>query len=189
MIADTPVDDHTVRRVPGCAMWCYFVDESENEGEFDSNPDANTDLAITTLCKNKLHAARSLAFVARTLRTYVMTVSLPNLVELIIVDCGMEELSIGGQLPALQILNLAHNQLTSVPEVIWTFLHLKRLNLSGNRIVDLPPQMEGMRALEELDLSYNRLSTQCLPTVLMRMPGLRGLNVLNNWTDNNVQFG
>jgi len=57
----------------------------------------------------------------------------------------------------LQILNLSRNQLSRLPDSIWTLTNLKKLYLSTNRLITLPKGISKLTQLEELDLSANEL--------------------------------
>lgn len=75
--------------------------------------------------------------------------------------------------PSLQILGLANNELTELPEVFTTLTHLEYLDLHNNRIVDASP-LNSLKELTEIDLSSNPLTVA--PDV-SAMAHLRQLNL------------
>ena len=68
------------------------------------------------------------------------------------------------QLQALTHLNLASNQLSSLPECIGSLKSLANLDLSDNQIRELPKSFSQLQALVYLDLGSNQLSflSECI---------------------------
>jgi len=66
----------------------------------------------------------------------------------------------------LETLDLADNDLSSLPPGTLLVPALRELSLDGNRLRTIPPDIGFLRALRRLDLSYNRLRTvdRCLFT-------------------------
>ncbi len=75
-------------------------------------------------------------------------------------------------------LSFEGEKLTSIPEIITTFINLKRLNLSKNRLELHPNFFEVFSELEWLDLSSNFLST--LPPSIGCLGKLKVLLLDNN---------
>jgi Leucine-rich repeat (LRR) protein len=76
-------------------------------------------------------------------------------------------------------LNLAGNELISVPESIGELNALKILNLSYNKIlIALPESIAGLTQLEILNLSDNQLTA--LPQAIDRLTQLKNLNLAGN---------
>lgn len=73
---------------------------------------------------------------------------------------GLEYIASGflPNFPLLEVLNLAGNRLSEVPEDIGGLARLRRLGLKGNRLTCLPPSIGQLRALEELYLTDNALT-------------------------------
>lgn len=95
----------------------------------------------------------------------------------------LQELSIQGgsihtlpdeicQLP-LVVLNVSHNQLTSLPERIGNLAQLKKLDATKNCITDLPASLGNCSCLEVLHLSWNQLPQ--IPDPIWKLPKLRSL--------------
>ncbi len=63
------------------------------------------------------------------------------------------------QVAADGVLDLSFQELTEVPEWVWTLTHLRSLNLSNNHIAELRlPSVINCPALESIDLSFNELT-------------------------------
>ncbi len=72
------------------------------------------------------------------------------------------------ELPNLEILNLADNNLAELPTSLWHSIHLKRLDLSSNRLVELSDDIMNLTQLEELNVHSNKLRK--LPDSLFELP-------------------
>lgn len=95
---------------------------------------------------------------------------------------------------AVTRLDLSNNQLTDIPDCIWSMQSLKFLNLAQNKLDTLPSNVHrkiGLSALrsarsslyscpwlEEIQLQDNRLET--LPAAMFSLPSLMCLDVSNN---------
>lgn len=66
-------------------------------------------------------------------------------------------------LPNLEILNLANNQIEELPLSLSSMPKLRILNLSINRLYNLPRGFGAFPVLEVLDLTYNNLNEKSLP--------------------------
>jgi len=81
--------------------------------------------------------------------------------------------------PHLTALYLSSNNLTSVPDELFTHLtNLVHLDLSYNRITQIPPTVENLQQLKRLLLFSNRLTS--LPVQIGRLWKLKQLSVENN---------
>ncbi|RCN26869.1 leucine Rich repeat-containing domain protein, partial [Ancylostoma caninum] len=80
---------------------------------------------------------------------------------LLVLDISHNELTsvpatlTGGQLVRLHTLNLAHNKITEVTPKLNVIEHMKTLNLSENEITSLPWAIGQMEKIRILDLSQN----------------------------------
>lgn len=83
-----------------------------------------------------------------------------------------------GQLQQLWKFNLSHNKLSSLPKALVSVTGLKVILLSGNIIEQLPENFGSLINLEELDLSDNKIS--CLPESIGNLSKLKKLNLANN---------
>ncbi|XP_038048350.1 leucine-rich repeat-containing protein 40-like [Patiria miniata] len=125
-----------------------------------------------------------------------------DLVKLILACNKLQEISNDiQQLPALTVLDVHDNVLTSLPPAIGELLNLQKLNISHNKITSLPSEMFQLRHLlsfhvehndltelpegigefihlEELNLSHNKLTT--LPYTAGHLGKLKTLNVSDN---------
>jgi Leucine-rich repeat (LRR) protein len=87
-------------------------------------------------------------------------------------------------MPNLTRFNLSNNQLTSMPECVFTisgqssFPHLKYFNLRGNQIATVPRDAY-FCDLEVLNLSQNKI-TELPDKFLVSMPSLRILDASMN---------
>ena len=75
-------------------------------------------------------------------------------------------------------LNLSHNRLSSLPDSIFGFLHLKELDVSHNNLLELPSSICLLDKLRKMDLSNNQISR--LPQGLEQLQSLEKLNLSNN---------
>uniref|UniRef100_A0A8D0CRD6 Disease resistance R13L4/SHOC-2-like LRR domain-containing protein n=1 Tax=Sander lucioperca TaxID=283035 RepID=A0A8D0CRD6_SANLU len=78
----------------------------------------------------------------------------------------------------LEVLSLANNQLSSLPDSLCSLTRLKKLNLSHNNISYLPACVGSMKALVFLHLSCNRLEN--LPENIRSLVELKILIVEGN---------
>lgn len=60
-------------------------------------------------------------------------------------------------LPALTVLDIHDNQLTSLPKAIGELEHLQKLNLSRNKLKELPEELWNLKDLRSLHLQENEL--------------------------------
>ena len=81
-------------------------------------------------------------------------------------------------LRCLTKLNLAVNQLTELPEALWYLQNLTVLILNHNRLTFISPEVRRLRSLEWLSLSFNRLTA--LPVEIGLLTQLRHLDVTLN---------
>ena len=79
---------------------------------------------------------------------------------------------------SLRVVNLAGNELESLPPQLCQLSRLKALFLGGNKIRRIPTEVEGLRSLETLYLGGNRL--EHVPATLGRLSHLRALSLCNN---------
>lgn len=78
----------------------------------------------------------------------------------------------------LQELNLAKNDIPSLPKEIGLLKQLKMLNLRGNALKELPSTVGQLQDLEVLDLSINEISV--LPTEILGLKKLKSLYLTGN---------
>ncbi len=82
-----------------------------------------------------------------------------------------------GQARTLVELSLHHNQLTTLPDELFSLPALRVLQLGseldGNRLAALPPAIERLESLEVLDLRNNPITA--LPVEIERLPRLKTL--------------
>ncbi|RWS11681.1 protein flightless-1-like protein [Dinothrombium tinctorium] len=83
----------------------------------------------------------------------------------------------------LNDVDLAMNELSQVPECLFTLPNLRRLNLSDNKLTEIPNSIdEAWKNLESLNLSRNKLKS--LPSELCKLSKLRRLYI----SYNNIDF-
>ena len=75
-------------------------------------------------------------------------------------------------------LNLSHNRLSSIPDSIFGFLHLRELDVSHNNLSELPPSLCLLDKLRKMNASDNQISR--LPHGLEQLQSLEKLNLSNN---------
>jgi internalin A len=99
--------------------------------------------------------------------------------ELRIISCELRDVpsQLLQKMPHLRVLDLRHNQLTSVV-MGGTHEKMQSVCMSHNQIAALPQVLCRMSNLTELDVSYNRLSS--LPSELRQLSYLTRLNVEGN---------
>jgi Leucine-rich repeat (LRR) protein len=103
-----------------------------------------------------------------------------SLEALILADNGLIEVSARlGQLKSLRMLDLGHNQLSTIPETIGEIVGLSDyLYLHDNRLASLPASIGQLRKLRYFNLSENSFSE--LPKSVCAMSGLIELRVTDN---------
>ncbi|XP_071800263.1 leucine-rich repeat-containing protein 40-like [Asterias amurensis] len=125
-----------------------------------------------------------------------------DLVKLILACNKLQEISNDiQQLPALTVLDVHDNVLTSLPPAIGELLNLQRLNVSHNKLTSLPTEIFKLRHLltlhaefndltavdegigeyihlEDLNLSHNKLTT--LPYTIGQLGKLKTMNISEN---------
>ncbi|MHA1342053.1 MAG: leucine-rich repeat domain-containing protein [Promethearchaeota archaeon] len=62
------------------------------------------------------------------------------------------------KLKYIEILNLASNKLSSIPEKVCYMKNLKKLDLFNNRISTIPKCIKSLKSLEYLNLGFNKIS-------------------------------
>jgi hypothetical protein len=82
-------------------------------------------------------------------------------------------------LTQLESLNLRNNDLSELPDGLFSLTSLKSLDLGGNQLTTLPPEVEQLRALEDLRLDHNNLGGT-LPTTLYSLVQLHNLCLQGN---------
>ncbi|KAM9379426.1 leucine-rich repeat-containing protein 40 [Phaethornis superciliosus] len=87
-----------------------------------------------------------------------------------------------GQLENLQKLDVSHNKLTSIPEELLQLSHLRSLLLHHNQLSHLPDGFGQLVNLEELDVSNNHLTD--IPTSFALLINLVRLNLSCNQLKN-----
>uniref|UniRef100_A0A3P9Q6X8 FLII actin remodeling protein n=1 Tax=Poecilia reticulata TaxID=8081 RepID=A0A3P9Q6X8_POERE len=78
-------------------------------------------------------------------------------------------------------VDLSCNDLTRVPECLYSLSSLKRLNLSSNQISELSLCIDQWTQLETLNLSRNQLTS--LPSAICKLSKLKKLYVNSNKLD------
>ncbi|XFG10628.1 PREDICTED: platelet glycoprotein Ib alpha chain isoform X2 [Capra hircus] len=141
----------------------------ENKGLKAPPPNLQADTAILHLGENPL-GTFSMASV----------VNLPHLTELFLGKSQLTSLQADAKLPRLEVLNLVHNKLRSLPELGQALPALSILDVSFNKLTSLPPNaLRGLSHLHELYLRGNQLRT-LPPELLVPTPRLRKLNLAEN---------
>ena len=107
---------------------------------------------------------------------------LPGLIELHL-DCnGLSEVTIpAGGFPALEVLNLSYNGLSSsAVAALADVPRLRQLDLSMNDLSALPVDLSGFQALQSLNCEHNRLGSESSWLALGSLPALRSLSLAHN---------
>jgi len=86
-------------------------------------------------------------------------------------SCGLSNLH-------LQALNLAKNQLASIPKSIYSIKTLTKLVLSDNSISEIPDQFSNLVNLKFLGLNNNKLKS--IPKCVAGLPCLKGISISGN---------
>ncbi|XP_055260535.1 platelet glycoprotein Ib alpha chain [Moschus berezovskii] len=141
----------------------------ENKGLKAPPPNLQVDTAILHLGENPL-GTFSMASV----------VNLPHLTELFLAKSQLTSLQTDAKLPRLEVLNLAHNKLSSLPELGRALPALSILDVSFNKLTSLSSDaLHGLSNLQELYLRGNQLRT--LPPGLLELTSrLKKLNLAEN---------
>ncbi|MBN3280906.1 LRC20 protein, partial [Polyodon spathula] len=79
----------------------------------------------------------------------------------------------------LRELNLEGNNLTKLPDVIGTMLHLTTINLAWNKFTAFPEKLTDIKTLERINLEGNEI-TEVPMDKLAAMPSLQFLNMKSN---------
>lgn len=79
---------------------------------------------------------------------------------------------------SLRVVNLAGNELETLPPALCRLDRLEKLYLGGNKIRQIPIDVEGLKALEILYLGSNRLEQ--VPATLGMLTHLKALSLCNN---------
>jgi len=80
--------------------------------------------------------------------------------------------------PNVQILDLTHNTITSLPSEIMQLTQLKQLLLNDNKLLSIPIEIGQLTALTSLDLEGNFIES--LPNEIGSLTQVRELNLRNN---------
>ncbi|KAG4107002.1 L domain-like protein [Neocallimastix lanati (nom. inval.)] len=86
-------------------------------------------------------------------------------------SCGLSNLH-------LQSLNLAKNQLTSIPKSIYSVKTLTKLVVSDNNISEIPDQLSNLVNLKFLGLNNNNFKE--IPKCILGLPCLKGISISGN---------
>jgi len=110
---------------------------------------------------------------------------LPALIELHL-DCnGLSEVAVPpGGFPALEVLNLSYNGLTTAAVASLAEIpRLRQLDLSMNELSALPADLSGFGALQSLNCEHNLLGSEATWLALGTAPVLRSLSLAHNKVD------
>lgn len=141
----------------------------ENKGLKAPPPDLPADTAILHLGENPL-GTFSMASV----------LNLSQLTELFLGKSQLTSLQADAKLPRLEVLNLAHNKLRSLPKLGRALPVLSILDVSFNELTSLPSDtLHGLSRLQELYLRGNQLRT-LPPELLVPTPHLKKLSLAEN---------
>uniref|UniRef100_A0A4X2JPL6 Leucine rich repeat containing 69 n=1 Tax=Vombatus ursinus TaxID=29139 RepID=A0A4X2JPL6_VOMUR len=78
----------------------------------------------------------------------------------------------------LNILNLNHNKLKTIPPEINRLQNLKSLSLNNNQLTDIPKELCSLACLSEIQLNYNQIVS--IPEEFKSMKNLRKLSLARN---------
>ncbi|CAH1772444.1 unnamed protein product [Owenia fusiformis] len=102
-----------------------------------------------------------------------------ELTKLILASNKLTELSNDvNLLPALVVLDIHDNEISSIPPTIAELRNLQRLNLGHNKLTELPECMSSLVNLSLLHVEHNQLSH--LPEDIGKLTSLEDLNVSHN---------
>ncbi|NXP15060.1 LRC40 protein, partial [Thinocorus orbignyianus] len=90
-------------------------------------------------------------------------------------QCLSEDIKL---LPALTVLDVHDNQLTSLPSALGQLENLQKLDVSHNKLQSFPEELLQLSRLKSLLLHHNELS--CLPDGFGQLVNLEELDVSNN---------
>lgn len=79
----------------------------------------------------------------------------------------------------LEMLNITHNKLTSLPEEFSNLVHLKRLNISHNNFLNLPAAVHRMSRIIEVNAQSNQIAELNLIR-LKGLPHLKEIDIREN---------
>ncbi|WP_171014954.1 InlB B-repeat-containing protein [Culicoidibacter larvae] len=105
-------------------------------------------------------------------------VMVDGLTSLIAFNKNISDITGIGSLSNLMFLDLADNQLTSLPPEIGNLSSLLQLSLSYNELTSIPAEIGNLSALDYLGLNNNRLSV--LPAEIGNLIDLSSLSLHNN---------
>jgi len=89
-----------------------------------------------------------------------------------------------GGFPALEVLNLSYNGLSSAAVAALADMpRLRQLDLSSNQLTAMPADMSGFASLHSLNLEHNKLSSSATWLALGTLPMLRSLSLAHNRVD------
>lgn len=109
--------------------------------------------------------------------TYVNIINCPSLVRAHISNSRLDDFFVQN-CQAIQYLDLSHNRLEAVPNMIFEITGLQQLSLADNRITSVDDEVEKLQNLRSLDLSNNAIRT--LKASLGRCTQLQQLNITGN---------
>lgn len=75
-------------------------------------------------------------------------------------------------------INLSNQNLTKIPDEVYSHRHLRKLNLSGNKITNISSQIAQLKRLKVLNLSNNNLTQ--LHAGVFKLPNLETLIISEN---------
>ncbi|KFZ52559.1 Leucine-rich repeat-containing protein 40, partial [Podiceps cristatus] len=102
-----------------------------------------------------------------------------DLTKLILASNKLQRLSEDVRLlPALTVLDVHDNQLTSLPSALGQLENLQKLDVSHNKLRSIPEELMQLPHLKSLLLHYNELS--CLPDGFGQLVNLEELDLSNN---------
>jgi len=105
-----------------------------------------------------------------------------NLVSIRLVGVGLKSipLEMCTRLPSLELLSLANNNLTTIPDTIVNMTNLTELSLMYNKIKTLPDRIGLLCSLQKLGINNNAL--EYLPVTFGALNLLRRVDLGSNYT-------